>query len=142
MMALITEDENDEPVAPCYRIRIEDFIVNLSIGAYEHERGRPQRVRVDLEMTIDQDVTVIGDRLSDVVSYDSLVDRIERMASSRHINLLETLALEVADICFADARVRRVAVSVKKLDIFDGRAVPGIRLDLARSGSRGAAPRR
>ena len=68
MMALITEDENDEAVASRYCIRIEDFVVTLSIGAYEHERGRPQRVRVDLEMTIDQDVTAIGDRLSDVVS--------------------------------------------------------------------------
>ena len=142
MMALITEDENDEPVASRYCIRIEDFVVTLSIGAYEHERGRPQRVRVDLEMTIDQDVTAIGDRLSAVVSYDGLLDRIEEMASRRHINLLETLAMEVADICFADTRVRRVAVSVRKLDIFDGRAVPGIRLDLARPGSRGAAPRR
>ena len=53
MMALITDDGNDEPVASRYRIRIEDFVVTLSIGAYEHERGRPQRVRVDLEMTID-----------------------------------------------------------------------------------------
>ena len=58
--------------------------------------------------------------------------RIEKIASSRHINLLETLALEVADICFEDARVQRVAVSVKKLDIFDDRAVPGIQLDVAR----------
>ena len=142
MMALITDDENEEPVASRYCIRIEDFVVTLSIGAYDHERGRPQRVRIDLEMTIDQDLTAIDDRLSAVVSYDGLLDRIGRMASSRHINLPETLALDVADICFADTRVRRVAVSVKKLDIFDGRAVPGIRLDLARPGSRGAAPRR
>jgi dihydroneopterin aldolase len=142
MMALMIDDEKDEPVTPCYRIRLEDFVVTLSIGAYEHERGRPQRVRIDLEMAIDQDVTAIGDRLSAVVSYDGLLDRIERVASSRHINLLETLALEVADICLVDARVRRVAVSVKKLDIFDGRAVPGIHLDVARPGSCGAAPRR
>jgi hypothetical protein len=66
MMALITDDGNDEPVASRYRIRIEDFVVTLSIGAYEHERGRPQRVRVDLEMTIDQDLTAIDDRLSAV----------------------------------------------------------------------------
>jgi dihydroneopterin aldolase len=142
MLALVAEDENDEPVAPCYRIRIEDFVVTLSIGAYDHERDRPQRVRIDLEMTIDQDVTAIGDRLSAVVSYDGLLDRIERMASCRHINLLETLALEVADICFADVRVQRVTVSVKKLDVFAGRAVPGITLDVMRPGSPGAAPRR
>ena len=60
MLALVTEDENDEPVAPCYRIRIEDFVVTLSIGAYDHERDRPQRVRIDLEMTIDQDVTALA----------------------------------------------------------------------------------
>ena len=78
MMALITEDEKDEPVASRYCIRIEDFVVTLSIGAYEHERGRPQRVRVDLEMTIDQDLTAIDDRLSAVVSYDGLLDQIER----------------------------------------------------------------
>jgi 7,8-dihydroneopterin aldolase/epimerase/oxygenase len=142
MLSLVAEDENDEPVASCYRIRLEDFVVTLSIGAYEHERDRPQRVRIDLEMTIDQDVTAIGDRLSAVVSYDGLLDRIEEMASRRHINLLETLALEVADICFTEARVRCVSVSVKRLDIFDGRAVPCIQLDVARPGLRGAAPRR
>jgi len=50
--------------------------------------------------------------------------------------------LEIADICFTDLRVRCVTVSVKKLDIFDGRAVPGVRLDLSRSHFRRAAPRR
>jgi hypothetical protein len=41
MLALVAEDENDEPVAPCYRIRIEDLVVTLSIGAYDtSEAGR------------------------------------------------------------------------------------------------------
>lgn len=142
MQVLVAEDDNEEPVASCYRIRLEDFVVSLSIGAYEHEKGRSQRVQIDLEMTIDQDITAIGDRLSAVVSYDGLLDRIETMACSRHINLLETLATEVAAVCLADTRVRRVAVSVRKLDIFDGRAVPGVRLDVARSGACGVATSR
>lgn len=136
MQVLVAGDDCDEPAMPYYRIRLEEFFLVLSIGAYEHERDRPQRVRIDLEMTVNQDLTATGDRLTDVVSYDGLLDRIEQAARGRHFCLLETLALEVADLCFADHRVQRVAVSVRKPDVFGGRAVPSVHINTA----RGMAP--
>ncbi|PWC39977.1 hypothetical protein TSO352_05450 [Azospirillum sp. TSO35-2] len=143
MQVLVAGDDYDEPAMPCYRIRLDEIFLVLSIGAYEHERDRPQRVRIDLEMTVNQDLTATGDRLTEVVSYDGLLDRIEDATRGRHICLLETLALEIADLCFADPRVQRVAVSVRKPDIFNGRAVPSVQIDLTRSGAHGmAAPAR
>ena len=38
----------------------------------------------------------------------------ERAKSTRHINLVETLAEEVADLALADARVESVVVDVRK----------------------------
>lgn len=139
MQVLVADDDHDEPAMPCYRIRLEEFFLVLSIGAYEHERDRSQRVRIDLEMTVSQDLTATGDRLTEVVSYDGLLDRIEEAACGRHFCLLETLAVQVADLCFADSRVRRVAVGVRKPDIFNGRAVPSVHLDMARPGAPGVA---
>lgn len=136
MQFLVAGDDHDEPAMPGYRIRLDGFSLVLSIGAYEHERNRPQRVQIDLEMTVHQDLTVTGDCLTEVVSYDGLLDRIEETTRGRHICLLETLALEIAELCFADLRVQRVAVGVRKPDIFDGRAVPSVHVEMARPGAR------
>ncbi len=136
MQFLVAADNHEEFAAPCYRIRLEEFFLVLSIGAYEHERDRPQRVRIDLEMTVGQDLAATGDRLTEVVSYDGLLDRIEEVSRGRHFCLLETLALEIAGLCFADHRVQRVAVSVKKPDIFNGRAVPSVHIEMVRAGAR------
>lgn len=136
MQFLVAGDDHEGSAMPCYRIRLDGFSLVLSIGAYEHERNRLQRVQIDLEMTVHQDLTATGDRLTEVVSYDGLLDRIEEATRGRHICLLETLALEIVDLCFVDFRVQRVAVGVRKPDIFNGRAVPSVHVDMMRSGHR------
>jgi dihydroneopterin aldolase len=59
-----------------------------------------------------------SDDLADHVSYAEVVGRLrERAKSTRHVNLVETLAEEVAEVALADARVRSVLVDVRKTEI-------------------------
>jgi dihydroneopterin aldolase len=55
--------------------------------------------------------------LAKVLSYDSVIAGVRRLLAAGHINLVETLAENVAQICLADSRVAWVKVAVEKLDI-------------------------
>ena len=58
------------------------------------------------------------DDLADYVSYADIVDQLkQRAASTRHVELVETLAEEVAALAFADPRVASAIVDVRKTEI-------------------------
>ena len=59
-----------------------------------------------------------SDNLADYVSYADIVDKLKaRAASTRHTNLVETLAEEVVELALADPRVASVVADVRKTEI-------------------------
>ena len=120
-----------KPAAKTYRIRIKDLVLMCSIGVYAHEKTKQQRVRINLEMTVRQSVTPLDDDIANVVSYDTTIDSIKALIAAGHINLVETLADAIADICLADGRVESVRLSVEKLDVF--RETDGVGVEIERS---------
>ena len=81
-----------------------------------------------------------SDDLADHVSYADIVERLkERAKSSAHVNLVETLAEEVAELALADARVASVVVDVRKTAIIPEARSVGviIRRQRATAGGRG-----
>jgi len=64
-----------------------------------------------------------------VVSYDDVVAGIRAIVAEGHINLVESLAERVADMCLADSRVTRVNVQVEKLDVLSDEAVVGVEIE-------------
>ncbi|WP_245593498.1 dihydroneopterin aldolase [Azospirillum halopraeferens] len=117
-----------------YRIRVKDLVLMCSIGVYAHEKTKRQRVRINLEMTVQESVTPLDDDIANVVSYDTIIDSIRSLVESGHINLVETLADAIADICLADRRVEAVRLSVEKLDVF--RETDGVGVEIERSRGR------
>ena len=79
-----------------------------SIGVHEHERHATQRVRINLRVQVAEDERPIGDSIANVVSYEAIVDGIRAIARSGHINLVETLADRIVELCLANQRVRAV----------------------------------
>ena len=112
------------------RLLIKDLTLKARIGIHPHER-EPQRVRINAEVEILGDPRPIGDDIANVISYEDLVARIKDMIGAGHINLVETLAARIADICLADPRAVRVFIRVEKLDIEPGAAV-GIEIERVR----------
>lgn len=123
------------PAARGYRIRIKDLTLLCHIGVYPHEKDHPQRVRINVDLTVRESVTPLDDNIDNVVPYDLVIERIKALAEGRHINLLESLADAIAEVCLADARVESVRLSVAKLDVFPD--TDGVGVDIERFRSDG-----
>lgn len=113
---------------PLRRVFVRDLVVACLIGVHRHERDGKQRVRVNLDLRVEEASDALDDKLSQVVSYETLVDGVRRLADGGHINLVETLAERIAAMCLEDRRVRDVVVRVEKLDVFADAASAGVEI--------------
>jgi dihydroneopterin aldolase len=117
-------------IAPRIRqVFVRDLVVPCRIGAYRHERGAPQRVRINVNLAVLEGEAPVEDQLVNVVSYETIVEGVRRIAQSGHINLVETLAERIAELSLSDPRVRSARVRVEKLDVFPDAASVGIEIE-------------
>lgn len=108
---------------------IRDLLLTCFIGVHKHEQKKPQRVRINLDLAVLEDAEDIGDRLSEVVCYEDVADGIRNLLAKGHVNLVETLAEQIAEMCLADARVRTARVRVEKLDVFPDATSAGVEIE-------------
>jgi len=112
-----------------YRILVRDLLVKCSIGIHEHERLAPQRVRINIDMAVFECDGDPQDDIAQVVSYEDVITGVKRLVATGHINLVETLAENIADLCLADPRVNIVTVRVEKLDVYAEAASVGVEIE-------------
>ena len=101
------------------RILVRDFVLPVEIGAYEFERGKPQRVRFNVEAEVGRRPHLPQD-MRDVFSYDIILDTIRALVASGHTALVETLAERTAQKILQHKDVLSVMVRVEKLDLGPG----------------------
>lgn len=111
-----------------YRIFVRDLVLMCSIGAYPEERLKTQRVRFNLDIRVEAPAEPLDDDVAKVLSYDMVIADIRELTGRGHINLVETLAADIADICLADPRVAEVKVTVEKLDVEPAAAGVGVKI--------------
>ncbi len=85
-------------------------------GVLEHERRDGQRFRVDLTLEVDTRPAARSDRLRDTVDYGTLSTRVKEAIEHDPVDLIETLAQRIADLCLEDERVAWAHVTVHKPD--------------------------
>lgn len=106
-------------------IFIKDMVVETAIGVFESEKGRKQRVRINITAEPKKWPDAKHDDLSETVSYDNIVQIVLRLTQGgQHIHLVETLAENIAEVCLCENPIRKITVRVEKLDIYPF-AVPG-----------------
>lgn len=99
------------------------------LGIHPHEKASPQRIRISLELVVEDDAApaAVGpDDLRRVVDYSRLVEVARAVVASGHVLLVETLAERLALAALADPRVERARVTVEKPDIFPDVATVGV----------------
>lgn len=110
------------------RVFIRDLVLPCAIGIHRHERDAPQRVRINLDLSVEEGGAPIHDAIADVVCYEDIATGARAIIGGGHINLVETLAERLADFCLRDARVAAVRVRVEKLDVFADAASVGVEI--------------
>ena len=118
-----------EAGASTRHVFVRDLVLTCSIGVYRYERDASQRVRINLDLAVPEDGAALEDDIARVVSYEDVVDRVRATVARRHINLVETLAEEIATVCLEDGRVSAVRVRVEKLDVFPDAASVGVEIE-------------
>lgn len=83
-------------------------------GVFEFERRDGQVFVIDLDLEIDTRPAAASDDLSDTLDYGSLVGGVETAVKQDPVDLIETLAQRIADVCLAYEMVERVQVTVHK----------------------------
>jgi 7,8-dihydroneopterin aldolase/epimerase/oxygenase len=83
-------------------------------GVYPAERERAQEFVVDVELELDLAPAARSDDVADTVHYGELAERIVALVAGPSVNLIETLADRIAEVCLTDDRVSAVTVTVHK----------------------------
>jgi 7,8-dihydroneopterin aldolase/epimerase/oxygenase len=118
---------------------LRDMVLIASIGIHPHEHAAPQRVRINVDLGVEDDGarplsrTPVGrDELARVVDYEKLADQVRAIVGAGHVRLVETLAERLAEACLTDHRVHLARVRVEKLDIFTDAASAGVEIERRR----------
>lgn len=83
-------------------------------GVFEHERNDGQTFVIDLLLGLDTAPAAAGDDLSQTVDYGSLVADVVSAVSKDPVDLIETVAQRIADVCLTREQVEWVEVTVHK----------------------------
>lgn len=108
---------------------IRDLMLTCLIGVHKHERKQPQRIRLNLDLAVREGAGPQDDKLSEVVCYEDVADGIRSLVGAGHVNLVETLAEQIAATCLEDERVRVARVRIEKLDVFEDAASAGVEIE-------------
>ena len=98
------------------RVFMHDLVLDVEIGVYTNEKGVTQRVRFSVDVDVIPATIAIEDDIRRAFDYDTIIKGIKDIVARGHINLVETLAEEVARHCLAHPRASSVKVVIEKLD--------------------------
>lgn len=119
-----------------HRIRhvfVRDLEMKALIGVYGHEKGKPQPIRVNVDLTVDETTQDVSDSLKNVVDYEKVVQAIRAIVARGHVNLVETLAEQIAESCLNDPRVLVARIRVEKLKAIEGAKSVGVEIERGKS---------
>lgn len=112
---------------------VNRLAVEASIGIYPHERERKQTIWVSLDAAVAE--TEAGpEAIGDVVCYDGMRRQVEALLAEGHVDLVETLAENIADRLLHDRRIRQLRVQVEKPDAIEAAESVGIAIERLQTG--------
>ena len=112
---------------------VRDLEVMATLGIYEIEKLAPQRIIVSIDLSVLEGRDAVADDISNVVSYEIVVKKVEAIIARGHVNLVETLAELFAAACLKDKRVVAARVRIEKPDIIPNARSVGIEIERVKS---------
>jgi 7,8-dihydroneopterin aldolase/epimerase/oxygenase len=111
---------------------VRDLEVMALIGIYDHEKVNPQRIIVNIDLSVHEADGPVVDEISHVVSYEIIAKKVETIVAEGHVNLVETLAERFAESCLRDKRVAAARVRIEKPDIIPNARSVGVEIERGR----------
>jgi 7,8-dihydroneopterin aldolase/epimerase/oxygenase len=101
-------------VAGVDRITLTGLRAHGHHGVFEFERREGQEFVVDAALVVDLSRAAATDDVTDTVHYGELASRLVAVISGEPVNLIETLAARLLEVCLEDRRVTEATITVHK----------------------------
>ena len=111
---------------------VKDLELEALVGVYDEEKVKPQRIVINIDLSVSEGDNPVADDLKNVVSYEIVVQKVERIIAQGHVNLVETLAELIAAACLTDRRVLAARVRIEKPDVIKSARSVGVEIERLR----------
>jgi len=120
----------------CRRIFIKNYRLDMHIGAYAHEKNKPQYVLVNIEFWVPLHLnTPKNDDIDEIVNHDYVRPGIQEIISRGHINLQETLCDAIVDLVLSHPKVIAARVSTEKREVYPDCECAGVEVFRIKDGA-------
>ncbi|MCO7221873.1 dihydroneopterin aldolase [Klenkia sp. PcliD-1-E] len=96
------------------QIAVRGLTAHAHHGVYAFEREKGQTFSVDAVLDVDTAPAAATDDLEGTVNYAELAQQLHAVLTGEPVDLLETLAQRLADVCLANRLVDAVQIVVHK----------------------------
>ena len=96
------------------QLAVRGIAIHGHHGVLDFERRDGQTFVIDLLLGVDTRAAAASDRLVDTTDYGSLVEAVQQAVEQDPVDLIETLAQRIADVCLGAGEVDWVEVTVHK----------------------------
>ena len=96
-------------------IRLEALVRQVDIGVHDHEKGKTQPLRFDIEVLVESNDA--EDSIDDVLDYEYLEHSVDSALAVSRAELQETLARRILDSVMTPKSALAARVSLTKLDV-------------------------
>ena len=108
---------------------VRNLVLMANVGIHSFEKTGTQRILLNVDLAVRETEQPPADEINQVVCYEEITDGIKGIVGRGHVNLVETLAEDIAAMCLEDPRVRSARVRVEKLDIFENAESVGVEIE-------------
>ena len=135
----VTPETNVFANAPAglMHVFVHDYKLPASIGIHPHERRDRQNIIVSVDLSIEDNAASspsdLPQHMSDVVCYENITNLISDLVKDKHIDLVEQLAEEIAQLCLNLPRVTLARVKVAKPDAIESAGSVGVTIERFKS---------
>ena len=114
------------------KILIRNLVLNISIGIHNFEKRKKQKVRFNIEITTNPNISPSKKDMSTILNYETIVNKINLLVKKKHHDLLEELAENIFDVIFKFRLVKKVKIKIEKLEIIKETESVGINVSKTR----------
>jgi len=109
----------NEPAAD--QIHIEQLEIFARVGVPEKERATPQRLTVSITLWPKQDMRDLADQIGRTVNYSAVAEAARNFVRDQSVNLLETLADELAMDLLGSFAIQKIEIELRKFALPDAK---------------------
>ena len=114
------------------RVLIKNLELNIFIGVHNYEKKKKQKVRFNIEIITDPNISPSKNDMSTILNYETIVNKINYLVKKKHHDLLEELASNIFDVIFKFRLVKKVKIKIEKLEIIKETESVGINVSKTR----------